>query len=333
MTQIPDAILLQCLDQLAEGQPVESILQRYPEYTAELRPLLESARQLAQLPVDPPRAVRQRAKAQFLAQADQAPGRLGWPAFSPRRLAGAMALLLLIFIVAGTTIVSVSATALPGDALYGAKRTIEQWRLWAAPGPEAKDKLAASFQQKRLDEIAQLLRTGRSATVVFEGPILSLAEDEWIIAGLPVTVNKATVIAGRPAIGLEAQVTGRTQAGVLLATSITVLGEAPDVPTPTAIPTSTPTITPTSTPATAPTNTPTTTPTSTPTATPTNTPTLTPPSSPPPVAPTLTPTSEVIDDDDRDDDNDDDDRDDDDDNDDDDDDDNDDDDDDDDDDD
>jgi hypothetical protein len=270
VTQVPDTVLLRCLDQLAEGQPIDVILQRHPEFTVELRPILESALRLTRLPVDPPPAVRQRAKIEFVAQANQVSITRGRPALSPRRLVGAFTLLLLFFVVAGATMVSVSAAVLPGSALYGTKRTIEQWQLRLTADPEAKTRLTISFRQERLDEVSQLLRTGRSARVVFQGTIDSMEKSRWVIAGLPVTVDATTVIAGKADIGAEVKVTGQTQKGRLSAISIDVLSEAMKPPTPTITPTNTPTPPP-------------------PTATPTNT-------------PTLTPTSEAIDDDDLDDD-------------------------------
>jgi len=219
MNQISDAILLQCLEQLEDGHPVESILARFSEYAGELRPILESTRRLEGLSVDPPPAVQQRAKAGFLAQAaaqaDGAATRWTWPALRPRWLVSAVALMLVLLFV-GAMVVPASASAVPGDMLYGTKRAVEQWRLLVAAGPERQARLTSSFHQERLREIAKLLATGRDAEVSFDGTLQSVTEQEWTVDGLPIVVGSATVVIGSPWPGMEVRVTGRTQEGELL---------------------------------------------------------------------------------------------------------------------
>ncbi|RPI59048.1 MAG: hypothetical protein EHM56_00005, partial [Chloroflexi bacterium] len=197
MKKISDAILLQCLEQLDNGRPVESVQARCSEIGAELGHVLECTRQLEGLSVDPPLAVQQRARAGFLAQAQGgAKGPVGLT-FRPRWLAPALAVLLLL-LVASTTVVGASASAVPGDALYGTKRAVEQWRLLIAAGPEAEAELTASFRQERLHEVTQLLDTERSAEVSFEGTLQSLGEQRWTVGGLPIVVDSLTHIVGSP---------------------------------------------------------------------------------------------------------------------------------------
>ena len=50
--------------------------------------------------------------------------------------------------------VAVSASALPSEPLYGVKRAVEDARLLVAAGSE-KEQLAASFGQRRRDEILE----------------------------------------------------------------------------------------------------------------------------------------------------------------------------------
>ena len=203
MNQISDAILLQCLERLADGHPVENILARFSEYASELRPILESTRGLQGLSAEPPPAVRQRAKTEFLAQAavrsEGAAKRWALLAFRPRWLVAAAALLL-VFLMVGATVVPASASALPGDLLYGTKRAVEQVRLVIAASPEARAQLAASFRQERIREVAQLFGTARNARVSFEGTLQSLTGQQWMVEGLPAVVDSATVIMGSPMI-------------------------------------------------------------------------------------------------------------------------------------
>ncbi|MGC9335843.1 MAG: DUF5667 domain-containing protein [Anaerolineae bacterium] len=227
MNKSSDAILLQCLERLEDGQSIESILARFSRYESELRPILESTRRLQGLSVEPPPVVQQRAKAAFLAQAaTQAGGSTAcrtWPALRPSLLVSAMALLLLVLFI-GATVVPASASAIPGDMLYGTKRAVEQWRLVVAAGPEEEATLLSSFQKERLREVAKLLATGRNADVSFDGTLQSSAGQQWVVSGLPVLVDSGTVIVGSPKIGMEVRVTGFTGEGELLASEIRVLG-------------------------------------------------------------------------------------------------------------
>jgi hypothetical protein len=227
VNQISDAILLQSLEQLQDGYPVESILARFSRHAGELRPILESASRLQGLSVDPSPAIQQHAKADFLAQAAaQAEGaatRWTWPAFRSRWFVPAVAVVLLLLFV-GAMIVPASASAIPGDMLYGTKRTVEQWRLWIAGGPEEKAQLAESFRQERIREVAQLFGTTRNAQVSFEGMLQSLTGQQWMVEGLPVLVDSTTTIGGSPAVGMDVRVIGGIQDGQLLASEIRVLG-------------------------------------------------------------------------------------------------------------
>ena len=53
MTTIPDSILIACLDALENGESADEILARYPEYIEALRPFLDTAVMLHELPPPP----------------------------------------------------------------------------------------------------------------------------------------------------------------------------------------------------------------------------------------------------------------------------------------
>ncbi|UCC75318.1 MAG: hypothetical protein JSW37_07260, partial [Anaerolineales bacterium] len=228
MNHISESILVQCLEQLENGQPVESILARFSEYASELRPILECSRELQRLSAEPPREVQQRARAGFLAQAAaQATGgakRRAWLSFRPRLLPQAAALMLLLLVV-GTIVVPASASALPGDLLYGTKRAVEEWRLFVAAGPAAEAELTASFRQERLREIVQLVAGGRDVEVSFVGTLQSVTERQWTVGGLLVELDSETVIVGSPREGAEVRVTGWTGSGGLFASEIRALDD------------------------------------------------------------------------------------------------------------
>ncbi|MEN9936246.1 MAG: hypothetical protein RLZZ387_2825 [Chloroflexota bacterium] len=94
------------------------------------------------------------------------------------------------------------------------------------------------------------------------GVVQQIGPGEWLVEGLPVTVDSQTAITGSPAVGASASVSGVIAPdGALLARTIALTGGAPDVaPQPTAAPTDTqptpPPAEPTAAPAPAPVSTP-----------------------------------------------------------------------------
>ncbi len=78
-------------------------------------------------------------------------------------------------------IVAASAAALPGDMLYPLKRTVEEARLVLTTD---RDSLSKQLEQERRSEVAALLLTGGEAEVEFAGPIESIGQGRWQVAGL-----------------------------------------------------------------------------------------------------------------------------------------------------
>jgi hypothetical protein len=226
-------------------------------------------------------------------------GPLGLPLLW-RQLWAPLALVVLLLV---SGVIIVPQQALPGDPLYGLKRTVEGVSLSLAPGETARERLQARFHEERLNEVARLLLAGREAEVAFTGIIELLAVDVWVISGFPVTVLPDTAVSGDAMAGAAVYVVGRVGQGRLVASSITVLS-SPERPLPppelnptlpatfTPVPTTTPSATPSATTTPASTTT-TATATATGTATATATTTMTAPAtavpSPTPAA-TVTPT-------------------------------------------
>jgi hypothetical protein len=265
-----EAKLIESLSALEAGESIEDILSRYPEHAARLRPLLETAAALPALRMEPSLEAKSRSREAFLALAAalQGSARPRRARFFSRPLMTFASLALALIIVAGGALAA-SASALPGDPLYGVKRAVENARLSLASSLSGRGALAAQFEQERISEIAALLDAGREAEVEFTGIIESIQPDAWLVAGLVVRTNEGTRIDGSPQVGLRAQVQGRTLDGMLIATAIVVEPGAGPTPEPEPRPTATPkpevTPSPTGTPTRtlAPTRTPT--PTGTPT--------------------------------------------------------------------
>lgn len=264
---------IECLSALESGESIEHILARYPDDAARLQSMLEIAAALPALRIEPSQAAQAQSRKAFLEQAAtmRAPDRPSLPRLLSRPLAMFASLALVLIFTGGAAVVA-SASALPGDPLYGFKLGVESVRLSLAPDRAA---LAAQFEQERIDEIVALLDAGREADVEFRGVIESIQPAAWLIANLPVGVDDNTRIEGYAEVGRIAEVRGRTQAGRLLARVISVEGEPP-APAPAPSPTPSPTPTPQATETPSPTRTPGTTPSPTPTPSITPTPTPTP---------------------------------------------------------
>ncbi len=249
-----EAELIECLDALAQGEALERILARYPQDTAQLRPLLETAAGLAARRLEPSEAAKMRSREKFLAQAGSlrrtAPRKtLG---FLPRLAAGFVAAALVAGVL-GTGAVAASGTALPGDPLYGLKRTVEDMRLQSASSPTQRQALQIEFEQRRISETNELLDAGRKGEVEFTGIIEAIQPNAWIVSGLVVQLDANTQIAGTPRINQVAEVHGVTGPTGLRASSISITStrepELTSTPEGTETPQATETLEPTETPA------------------------------------------------------------------------------------
>ncbi len=268
-----EAILIECLDALAQGESLDSILARYPQEAAQLRPLLKTAADLPTLRMEPSEAAKMSSRQKFLAQADQlrrttARRSVG---FLPRFALGFVAAALVVAVLS-TGAVAASASALPGDPLYGLKRTVENVQLQSASSPTQRTALQSEFGQRRVNEANLLLAAGRTGEVEFTGKIEVIQPRAWIVSGLVVQLDANTRVSGIPQIDRVAEVRGMTGSNGLWATVISI--ESPDEPKVTPAPTPTPkaTATPPATVAPESTRTGTPLPTVTPTATPSATP-------------------------------------------------------------
>ena len=240
-----EVTFIDCLDALAQGEPLERILARYPQDAPQLRPLLETAAALPALRMQPSEATKMKSRDAFLAQAAtlrRTPARAAfhwWP-----RLAAGFAAVALIAMVLGTGTLAASSSALPGDPLYGLKRAAENVQLSAAASPNVRTSLQNEFAQRRRAEIGALLAAGRRQTVEFQGPIESLQPNAWIIDGLVVQIEANTQIVGTPQLNRMADVRGETGPAGLRASSISIGPGDDPTPTPTPMPQPAPTITP-----------------------------------------------------------------------------------------
>jgi hypothetical protein len=150
MTNFED-ILANSLDQLAGGASAEEVLARHPEHAAQLTPLLRTASRLERgREVRPSEAAKARVRSKLSNHMKAHPRHAPRGASNFQRFAISFAVLVLAFFVTGTAF---AQGALPGDTLYGWKRTSE--RIWQAVSPDALGTDLA-LAQRRAYEVSRL---------------------------------------------------------------------------------------------------------------------------------------------------------------------------------
>ena len=225
MNDQTELILIACLDRLELGDSIDEILRAYPDVAADLRPVLETAVWMNQLAISPTLAAKESSRKEMMAHADT----LRAPRTRPaswgqhlRRVLLPVASLALLLVMLGAVLVPVSASALPGDALYGLKRQVEAFQLWRTSDPDALLELVETLRDERHREVEALLRGNRDAVVELEGLVEVKGEATWQIAGFEVQITAVTERIGDPEVGDLVLVNGHTSGGHLFADKIVV---------------------------------------------------------------------------------------------------------------
>jgi hypothetical protein len=201
------------LTELESGVELEDLLAANPELEADLSHLLETA-QIASREASREIApeVINRSRTRVLSQGIQLQQRnrtgLGFLRRT-HRLAIALVTAFVI-LLSGGGLAAGSAQALPGDQLYPVKRAAENLRLSLAVTLKDHQAVEDRYQARRVDEVEQLLRLGRSAFVEFHGRVNSRDGERWDIGGIKVRQNPQTILIGQIFHGLSVEVEGVT---------------------------------------------------------------------------------------------------------------------------
>lgn len=222
--ELIDALAV-CLDAMAIGSDLETCLGMYPTLAEDLRPLLQTA-QTAQIasPLPVPIEAMNRSRTRLLGRAAEyrtAPrpraGVFAWLTRTPRFAVSSLVTIMVLF--AGLfTINSLAARALPGDAFYPLKLSIENATMGLTPGSPAQQALEQVYRERRIDEVRALLIAGREETITFEGvfaarELLSgVAPERLLVSDIYVLNTIDTTTIGELEIGMLIQVVGRTRA-------------------------------------------------------------------------------------------------------------------------
>jgi len=188
-------ILEICLQEMTNGVDLATLLERYPDIAAELEPLLRAAStaKLVAVPV-PSLDVLNRNRAKVLRRFDQVwdakPVARNW--FPSLRLSAVAFMLLVIFLISGTSVVRAAYNSLPGDTLYSVKRSWEDASLFFTFNGQARENLEIEYRAERLEELNQLFASGRTAQVDFFGVVTGQLSDEWRVSNISVIVSAQT---------------------------------------------------------------------------------------------------------------------------------------------
>lgn len=238
-----ESILDESISALQAGIPIEDILAETPEYATELRPLLFAATILADPnPTLVPEERKSVLRAEYMKQVASLPAAPS-PSLNEkvqaifsiiRRRMTRRAVLNDLVTITLTVILTLVMTllllsyaardTLPSDLLYSFKRLSENVQLGLTFDAGRHEVLIEEFNQRRLDEIKQLIEQNRAAVVQFKGILETKGGNLWIIAGETVFLPADVTLEGQPQEGNEVEVTGflRTN-NVLVADTIRVV--------------------------------------------------------------------------------------------------------------
>ena len=157
-----NAILDECLDSLlTDKETIEQCLQRYPQYAAELEPLLRTALLLNKA-VDVKPSEDFRAKARYQLQTMMAKSKAPKHAAFVPRWAIAVCTVLLIFVLGGGTVLAAD-NSMPGSPLYGVKLMTENISISLAGTQEEKVELYATVVDRRVTEMVWMADNNKTA--------------------------------------------------------------------------------------------------------------------------------------------------------------------------
>lgn len=230
-----------CVDRLARGEGIEDCLRAYPQFAAELAPMLEAGLLVRRAEITPDELQLSQERVRFRLERELAHTTFAQPSRrNPLRyVAGWIAAFVLVMLLISSGTAIYAQNSLPGDFLYGYKRFSEQVRLQLAPLPFTPDEaaLTESFAQERRDEVRDVVALGREVDVEFDGVVDAVGDVTVLVSGFVVRTDTEVLDF---AVGERVHVRARSTAdGELIAIAITrrelrQVNSPPQVPTQTA---------------------------------------------------------------------------------------------------
>jgi hypothetical protein len=155
-------LLNECTERLLQGETIEQCLESYPEYTDELRPLLNTVMTVkTAMDIKPRPEFRARARAQFdtaLREMEDRQSRrsFGW---RPQWATSALASLAVLFIGCGSVAMA-GYNSMPDSPLYAVKRATEDAQLFFTFSDLGKAELYTALADRRVDEMVYMADKG-----------------------------------------------------------------------------------------------------------------------------------------------------------------------------
>ncbi|MHB8779711.1 MAG: DUF5667 domain-containing protein [Anaerolineales bacterium] len=211
MIKIFDALEI-CLEELENGENMETVLARFPELAGELHPILRTSLAAKNMSAPEPSAdTVHRGRARLMQRAAEmresraVPHKRIIPAFQRLALSFTFVALLLL---SSTGLLHASASALPGEGLYPVKRTWEGLRLLLIFNEEARNLLEDQYEYERLHEVDELLVEGRHEAIQIAGVFIQVNGKNYV-SGIQVILSSDFQL---PANGTAVVLTGQTNA-------------------------------------------------------------------------------------------------------------------------
>ena len=198
-------VLEECLERLLRnGETVEQCLERHPEQSTELEPLLRTALDVRKAStIEPSAEFKARARYQFhLAMTELKPARRLWGwVFRPRWQKAAA--IILVMLLAGSGMGVATYHSMPGELLHPVRLTAEEIWLARTPPGIARAEIHRELAARRVEEIVYLAeREDRSAKIeqvaqrlyYHLATIESLAAAERVVAMTPGEVTPLSTL-------------------------------------------------------------------------------------------------------------------------------------------
>ncbi len=160
MASAVERVIEESLEGLERGRSIEEILVEYPIHNETLRPVLATASGLLSLKIAHSVGTQSYSLEQFLSAASAKSAesvgntRLVW-SFG-RRMAVSLSVMLILLFIVSLSLTLAAQAAVPGDALYGIKMTVEDIRLALVRERIGRDRLKSEFNQNRIEELEEL---------------------------------------------------------------------------------------------------------------------------------------------------------------------------------
>jgi hypothetical protein len=243
------SIFEECSAALESGENIEDCLSRFPDEAEELRPLLQLAQALDDLPSPEPSVlVSGRARSSFLAEVERrrastektsARTRIAdfWmglkqalvlPSWAtPLRGLATVALFLALALIIGGGVIRAADGSLPGDPMYGFKLLGEDIRRAITFRDEDRMRFETMLTAQRRDEVARLLAVGRQEEVDFGGLLEQHEDGRWLVDGISVVLDAEAREQTQPSAFAYVKIQGVTRRdGSVLARSVEIEGNA-----------------------------------------------------------------------------------------------------------